>query len=226
MPLKSDSETSVDDQPDSEQDMRRALGLDRGHPQRGWPTQQPFDRQKRRFVRDGEVPVVLLNAHRDQTMHGGDFHVAPGTPLSNRIMIAESAAKAEREARELAERRLIEAQAMLRDMQTKLGHTALALDETRAALQRVRDEKQAAEAALAVEREAAEKAMKRMITELRAYEDRVREMAFAGQSKPIAAKAEKSSVKPAKAKSAAKATPRPRSTGPKPKPVKWWIRAG
>jgi hypothetical protein len=92
-------------------------------------------------------------------------------------------------------------------------------------VRRSKDEKQAAEAALAVEREAAEKAMKRMITELRAYEDRVREMAFAGQSKPIAAKAEKPLVKPAKAKAAAKTSPRAKSTGREPKPVKWWIKA-
>jgi hypothetical protein len=113
-----------------EAQMRRALGLF------GAPRRQDADRaaaikppppadrfgagdHRRRFAQDGEVPVTVLNRRAD--------HPAE-TPV-NRLEVAETAAVAERAAREKAERALAEAQATIHDLQTRLGHASLAQTE-------------------------------------------------------------------------------------------------
>jgi hypothetical protein len=227
MPLKSDPTPFTDDQSEAEKGMRRALGLDRVAPSQNRPSQHPVDRQKRRFVQDGEVPVVIAHGRRDHGMHSGDPLLTTGSSPSNRIVIAEAAVKAEREARERAERSLAEAEAIIRDLRTKLGHATLALDEMRDTARRAKDEKQAAEAALAVERDArdtAEKVLQQATAKRRAVEDRIGETARAGQSTVIAAKAGKIAREQAGAKSMAKASPRLKTK--EPKPVRWWIKAG
>ena len=114
--------------------MRRALGLEgeqtRPHP--APPTMErvsPTNRPKRRFVADGEVPVVHGRLQRrDET--------APQTaPTTNRLEAAELAARAEREAREKAERLLTEAQAVIHDLQTRLGHAQLAANDAQQAIE-------------------------------------------------------------------------------------------
>ncbi len=75
----------------------------------------------RRFVRDGEVPVVVVN-RRDPAVEGGAAPV-------NRLALAESALGAEQALRQRCERSLQEAQASLRELQTKIGHALLARDE-------------------------------------------------------------------------------------------------
>jgi len=83
-------------------------------------------------VRDGEVAVSVV--HRDATA---------GT---NRLEAARQALQSQTAAREQAERRLVEAQETIRELQTQLGHTRLARDE---AVQRAAEAKQASEQALA-----------------------------------------------------------------------------
>jgi hypothetical protein len=124
-------------QQDVEAQMRRALGLF-GAPRRQDADQAaaikpppPADRfgaggHRRRFAQDGEVLVTVLNRRRD--------HPAE-TPV-NRLGVAETAAVAERAAREKAERALAEAQATIHDLQTKLGHASLAKTELHTAAQR------------------------------------------------------------------------------------------
>ncbi len=73
---------------------------------------------RRRFVRDGEVPVTVLR--RD---------TPPGATLSSPLQQAETALANEIAARRNAERLLTEAQAQIRDLQTKLGHAELAKTE-------------------------------------------------------------------------------------------------
>ena len=119
--------------------MRRALGLgsdapsqasDRPTPQAP-PTAHP---QKRRFVRDGDVPVTVVHRdHRHDDLTGG-----------NQLEQARQAIRSQATARERAERLLEEAQARIRDLETKLAHERLARDE---AVQRVAAEKQALEQA-------------------------------------------------------------------------------
>ena len=100
---------------EAEEKMRRALGLsDHGAPQ---PHRSPPDlhRPKRRFVVDGEVPVTVLpsSGRRHETEDG-------------------SRLETERQAREVAERALNEAQATIRDLQTQLKHAEMALSEVKA----------------------------------------------------------------------------------------------
>lgn len=147
MTLKADPASFTDtlETDDAEKTMRRALGLDRSSVQ---PRRAPADLQlsgdrahhqsKRRFIRDGEVRVVVLNG-RDAE-HGDN---APGLG-GNRLEIAEMALSSERAARRDAERSLAEAQTQTRELQTRLGHIRLSGDETRDAALRAEREKQSA----------------------------------------------------------------------------------
>jgi hypothetical protein len=127
--------------------MRHALGLHGRVPTRSSASgSQP---QRRRFVRDGEVPVTVIRRdHQPDGGHGG-----------NQLDAARQAIRSEATARERAERSLNEAQITIRDVQTKLGHERLAKDEALASVRRLEIETRAAahaqetaEAELAAER--------------------------------------------------------------------------
>ena len=127
----------------TEAHMRRALGLHNTSPTQATipPTTSPVTSspQRRRFVRDGEVPVSVL--HRDQD----------GGASTNKLDAARQALREQVEARERAEHLLREAEATVRDLQTKLAHERIAHEEAvcrmegemqvvEQALQRVQDE--------------------------------------------------------------------------------------
>lgn len=136
---------------ETELGVRRALGLEPGRPATRPQTQQNRqperhfggDHPKRRFVRDGEVPVVMVRGRQE---HQGPAPRAESGPGPDIVL------RQEREARARAERALTDAQAMVRDMQTKLAHVSLARDEARAAQLHAEHEKAAAVAELAAER--------------------------------------------------------------------------
>ena len=116
MPLNSESPASTDilDDGDAERGVRRALGLEglTHGPDSSANTFRPSaqftsDRQKRRFVQDGEV--LVANGQRGHARHAADPRLSAGSPPTNRLEAAETALKAEREARERADRSLIEA---------------------------------------------------------------------------------------------------------------------
>jgi chromosome segregation protein len=196
-----------------ESDMRRALGLGAAGAPR--PAQARLsqnsrsmdsnlsDRPKRRFVTDGEVPVVVVHGRRDLGQR-----LAPAAPSPvNRLDAAQSALAREAEARETAERSLAEAQSALREAQTKLGHAALeraelaeAARQAAQALAAERELRIAAEAALAEARSARDAAEQRL------HEARARE-------RPPQLRAER--------------TPRARTPAPaageEPEPVQWWL---
>ena len=121
---------SNDETQATETQMRRALGLQStaAPPGEVAPTPAPAGprRPARRFARDGEVAVSVV--HRD---------AAAGT---NRLEAARQALQTQTAGREQAERRLVEAQATIRELQTQLAHARLARDE---AVQRAAAEKQA-----------------------------------------------------------------------------------
>ena len=139
----------------TEAQMRRALGLHNASPTQDRPVPSPASPgasspQRRRFVRDGEVPVSVI--HRDQDDGAG----------TNKLDATRQALREQIEAREQAEHLLQEAQATIHDLQTKMAHERLARDE---AIQRVDSEKQVVEQALqrvqdelAVERDCRQKA--------------------------------------------------------------------
>jgi len=131
----------------TETQMRHALGLHGDAPTRSSPSgSQP---QRRRFVRVGEVPVTVIRRdHQPDGEHG-----------ANQLDAARQAIRSEATAKERAERLLAEAQAVIRDLQTKLGHERLAKDEALETVRRLETEtraavqvQQAVEAELAAER--------------------------------------------------------------------------
>jgi hypothetical protein len=112
----------------TETQMRHALGLRASTPPRSSTSgSQP---QRHRFVRDGEVPVTVLRRdHQPDGEHG-----------ANQLDAARQAIRSEAAAKERAERLLEEAQATIRDLQTKLGHERLAKDEALETVRRLETE--------------------------------------------------------------------------------------
>jgi hypothetical protein len=112
----------------TETQMRHALGLHGGAPTRS--TTSGSQPQRRRFVRDGEVPVTVLRG----------VHQPDGENGANQLDAARQAIRSEATAKERAERLLEEAQAMIRDLKTKLGHEHLAKDEALETVRRLETE--------------------------------------------------------------------------------------
>ena len=122
--------------------MRRALGLHNDTRPRSTSDHQTTSTsgshpQRRRFIRDGEVPVTVVN--RD--------HRLDDNSGANQLDAARQAIRSQATAREHAERLLAEAQTTVRTLQTTLAHERLAKDEViqraeadRQALQGVRGE--------------------------------------------------------------------------------------
>ena len=110
--------------------MRQALGLRNGPSAGGQvPQRREAEQRGRRFVKDGEVPVVVVNSSsRDDT-----------TGPVNRIAAAEHSARSERHAREQAERALTEAQNAIHQLRTQLVHAEMAHREALAAERATRD---------------------------------------------------------------------------------------
>ena len=138
----SDTSAPIDE---AESQMRKALGL-LGDTPRHRPDQDRMEQpnrmgdrfggglHRRRFVQDGDIPVTVLR--RDQA-HDVPAHrgAAPAsTPSSSRLQRTEAALANETAAREKAERTLAETQAVVRDLQTKIGHSELAKVEAADAL--------------------------------------------------------------------------------------------
>jgi len=141
--------------------MRRALGLQGNTPSRALkptpaaPSPNGKHSPRRRFVRDGDIPVTVVQ--RD-SRHIDD-------PRANQLEAAREALRLEVAARELVERLLGEARSAIRSLQTKLAHECLAKDELlrnmeRAAIEKIATERalEAARAQIAAERKAWESA--------------------------------------------------------------------
>lgn len=113
--------------------MRRALGLGSTH------SAQPAQRRsepahtRSRYVRDGEVPVVVLNRSREA-----------GAASDRGAAATRAALVAEQTSRATAERSLAEALATVRSLQAQLAHAELAHGEVLAAERRVRERAEAA----------------------------------------------------------------------------------
>ncbi|HEX5326948.1 MAG TPA: hypothetical protein VFW75_09805 [Acetobacteraceae bacterium] len=219
--------------------MRRALGLDGERQQQRSPPPQPSmdrgalqARPKRRFVTDGDVPVVHGRLQRRDD-------IAPqAAPATNRAETAELAARAEREAREKAERSLLDAQATIHDLQTRLGHAQLAATEAQHAIEAERTVAAALRAALdAAEAQAAEAtaaqtaaerrldtALAALATEREARQSTERSLRRAIDVQPVtpAIRATAAAAKPPK-----RPVGRPKKAAvlaEEPVPVKWWLK--
>lgn len=239
--------------------MRRALGLQaesqagnqRQLPEQDKPVlgaagssleQMSSNRRRRRFVNDGEVPVVLVHGRRNLAEDAG-------ASLSARVEIAENAAAAERAARVEAERVLEETRVLVRDLQTKLGHAGLALNEAGEAARASAAEAEAlrttigqleerllaeesakvaaeqalraTEAALAAERIARRDAAR---TAAGSREKAEKRSAKKTATRPVARRAKPATKTPLRSprKKAKTATSKQE---PEPQPVKWWIKS-
>jgi hypothetical protein len=134
---------------DTEAQMRRALGLYGDSPRprveqdRSDMPSRSMDRfgpngHRRRFVQDGDVPVTIVR--RDS--NPDPLANRPATllpPSQSRLQRTEAALAVETAARDRAERALADAQAIIRDLQTKIGHADLAKNEAVDALRRERE---------------------------------------------------------------------------------------
>jgi hypothetical protein len=110
--------------------MRQALGLRNGPSAGGQvPQRREAEQRGRRFVKDGEVPVVVVNSSSRDDASG---------PV-NRIAAAEHAARSERHAREQAERALSDAQSTIQQLRTQLAHAEMAHREALAAERATRE---------------------------------------------------------------------------------------
>jgi hypothetical protein len=180
----------------AEAQMRRALGL-RGDAPPAESNHQPATltsgslSQRRRFVRDGEVPVTVV---RREHHHDGE----PGT---NQLEAARQAIRSQAAATERAERSLEEAQAVIHDLQTKLGHERIAKVEAIDAVRRLEADRQTIQQALQtvqaelaaerVARQGAEGRVRKAVADREEAERRLREAEVV--SSPIERKA---TVKP------------------------------
>jgi hypothetical protein len=234
------SETADSPEQMQEARIRRAWGLDgeasrmrqpeRVEPQ---PTPRTVERftpsvHKRRFVQDGEVPVTLvhgLTGARREHHEAGAARVAAPT---NRLEVAETALAAEISSREKAEKALAEVQAMVQQLQTKLGHTDLARQDAVAALQRETEtitdlrtalaDAEARAAAAEAARLAADNALANAQVRLAGSDaTAVRPEPVRRSRKPKAQVAPAGQATVASAKSADVASMR------EPKPVRWWL---
>jgi hypothetical protein len=113
--------------------MRQALGLRNGPSNGGAvPQRREGEQRGRRFVKDGDVPVVLVNSGPREISAD---HAQP----TSRIAAAETMARNERAAREQAERALADANTAVQHLRTQLVHSEMAHREALAAERATRE---------------------------------------------------------------------------------------
>ncbi len=212
-PPRNTSNTGPNNLANEEARMRQALGLRNG-PSSGGPVLQRREGEQRgrRFVKDGEVPVVVVNS--------GSRDAGDGSAPVNRIAAAEATVRAERGAREHAERALAEAQATVQHLRTQIAHSEMAHREALSAERTAR--------------EAAEQALREANEALAAAEARTAELAATQRIRrprpEIVAASERPADEPA---DLSEPTPRARVGRPRKvvaavaedeqEPVQWWL---
>jgi len=228
--------------------MRQALGLTGSRTQRERPQAQPSfkgqlqqrgqaDGQKRRFVRDGEVPVMMVSGARPPE---GSTQRRGGAQ-GEAVEAINAQLRAEKGAREKAERALRDANATIQDLRTKLGHIALARDEAIEAARRAEASRAAAVQELeAVQARLSDEASARAQAERRA--DRLDPPTPSPKAKAVKTPAAPASLpsadaapaapkrrgRPPKAETLARAALPKRPVGrprkeKEPEPIKWWV---
>ena len=209
----------------AEEQMRRALGLrDQASAPQPPPVARPAQtpngshRPHRRFVRDGEVPVEVVH------------HEGSGT---NQLESAREAIRTLTTVREQTERQLAEAQATIRDLQTKLAHERIARDEAvqRAAAEGEDTDKalQLAKAELDAERAArfaSEEKLAATLERCAAAEQRVEQLKqpelVLANSDNAESKHSEASAQPEKPGRRRGRPPKARAPEPEPDFVEWW----
>jgi hypothetical protein len=140
---------------EAESQMRRALGLLGDAPRHRADADRPEPSgrtggsgggggfngglHRRRFVQDGDVPVTVLRRDPGLDVPNNRIAAPVSVPSSSRLQRTEAALAAESAARDKAERSLSEAYAVVKDLQTKIGHAELAKNEALDSLRRERE---------------------------------------------------------------------------------------
>jgi hypothetical protein len=135
---------------EAESQMRRALGLLGDAPRHRAEADRPdpggragggFNGglHRRRFVQDGDIPVTVVRRDPGPDLPANRVAAPVSVPSSSRLQRTEAALAAETAAREKAERALNEAYAVVKDLQTKIGHAELAKNEAVESLRRERE---------------------------------------------------------------------------------------
>jgi hypothetical protein len=110
----------------SESKMRQALGIEQRSGERHVPAAHNAGAPRRRFVADGDVPVVMIGRRRDHAPgERGDQSAA----LSERLAALEVQVATERDARSRAESLLAEARQTIQHLQTQIAHAELTREE-------------------------------------------------------------------------------------------------
>jgi hypothetical protein len=102
----------------SESRMRQALGIDPRTSDRHSTSSHGTNAPRRRFVADGDVPVVMIGRRRD---HTPGERADQAAALSDRVTAVESALATERDARLRAEALLADARHTIQQMQTQMA---------------------------------------------------------------------------------------------------------
>ena len=174
--------------------MRRALGLVEGtSPAQTAQHRLAPARSRHRFVRDGEVPVVVRGA------------CASDAAPSEASAEVQAALIVEQAARLAAERSLADALAIVRSLRTKLAHAELAHGEALTA------ERQA--------RERAEMRLREMVAACETAGRRADELGTGQMGEAPAPRARTGKAASAQPRAALHAAAKPRD----PQPVKWWL---
>jgi hypothetical protein len=179
--------------------MRHALGLAEASSATHFSSAPSRPHRPRRFVRDGEIPVVLLNAGRDRS--------AETSTIAKQLADAEAVIRNEQAARATAERALADALATIQRLRTQLVHAEMVHAETLAAERKHREDLDQALLEAANTRANLEKQLAQHAATRRRNVEAL-PMAAAG-SLPAPEQHEQKGKRPAALR--------------KPEPVKWWL---
>jgi hypothetical protein len=197
--------------------MRQALGLRNGPNGGQVPQRREAEQRGRRFVKDGEVPVVVVNSGSRED----------GSPPVNRIAAAEAAARNDRHAREQAERALAEAQMMAQHLRTQLAHADMAHREALAAERSLRQKAESALREALEARAAAETRVAELATAIRLR--RPRPEIVPATERPTARFAQPDEEAPRRKRGRPRKVVVEMAPDAEQEPVQWWLptfRAG
>jgi len=184
-----------DDIPSDEMRMRAALGLHRDPRQRPVSHRPEQSQQRRRFVREGEVAVTMINSATAAT----SLMEAP----RSRLIALEEALTTERSSLARTKRALDDALAANKALETKHVHTELAHAEA------IENERSA--------RAQTEAALQQLQAQLHEMEERFRQLESAAASQPPQTKRTAGPIARAGRRS------KEASDAVEAEPVQWWL---
>ena len=182
---------------DDDDRMRHALGLADSSSATQFSSGPSQTHRPCRFVKDGEIPVVLLNAGRDRS--------ARTSTMANQLAAAEGALRTERAARASAERALADALATIQRLRTQLAHAEMSHAET---LYAERKRREALDQALLEAADTREGLEKQLAHEAATRRRNVEAMPTAAEPLPVPERHEQKGKRPDAVR--------------EPEPVKWW----